>query len=323
MIIPMILIISLAFYWIFSGNMTQIHFTRHDILPTLSHSENWISLTAIMTAFLGMELATVHVKEVYNPKKTFPKALFISVLIILFTMILGSLSIAIILPKNEINLVNGVMQAFTNFFAAYHLTWFVPIITIMLLLGSLGGIISWVISPAKGLLHAAEMGFLPPIFAKKNAQGVPANLLIAQAIIVSMICLAFLLMPSVNGSYWLLTALSTQLYMMMYVIMFAAAICLKYKITPKAAAFTIPGGKKGMWIACILGIIGSMITLYVGFIPPEGINVGGFLHYEILFSSGLIGMILPIVFFYLYQNRKTRVRTFAFNHPVLNQSTEI
>ena len=301
MVTPMILIVALAIFWIVSGNISQIHFTKTDIFPNLAHTGNWISLTAIMTAFLGMELATVHIKEVNNPQKTFPKALFFSVLLILSTMILGSLAIAMVLPKDQINLVNGVMQAFTNFFALYHLNWMIAIITIMLLLGSLGGIVSWVISPAKGLLHAAEMGFLPASFTKKNKEGVPSKILIAQAILVSFICLAFLLMPSVNGSYWLLTALSTQLYMLMYVLMFLAAICLKYKFTPNAHAFTIPGGKLGMWLVSLLGLFGCIVTLIVGFIPPESINVGGFMHYEIMFTSGLILMIAPVVLFYLYQ----------------------
>ena len=302
MVIPMFLIICLAILWMALGNPLQIHFTTSDIFPTFSHSENWISLTAIMTAFLGIELATVHIKEVSNPQKTFPKALFFSVILILFTMTLGALAIAIVLPQDQINLVNGVMQAFTNFFQSYHLSWFVPIITVMILLGSLGGIVSWVISPARGLMHAAEIGFLPTVLAHKNKEGIPSHLLIVQGILVSLICLAFLLMPSVNGSYWLLTALSTQLYMLMYVVMFLAAIRLKYKSVKNPNAFTIPGGKAGMWIACLLGLFGCAMTLIVGFIPPSGIDVGGFFHYEMVFTSGLIGMILPVIFFYLYKS---------------------
>lgn len=307
MIIPMLLIISLAILWIALGKPLQINFTSADIFPTLGHTENWISLTAIMTAFLGIELATVHIKEVANPQKAFPKALFISVIIILITMTLGSLAIAIVLPKEKINLVNGVMQAFTDFFNTYHLAWMVPIITVMLLLGSLGGVVSWVISPIKGLLHAAELGFLPAVFSQKNDRGVPSYLLIAQAVLVSIICLAFLLMPSVNGSYWLLTALSTQLYMLMYVIMFIAAISLKYKFIKQPQAFTILGGKVGMWITCLLGLFGCVITLIVGFIPPSSIDVGGYLHYQIVFISGLICMVAPILFFYYYQSSRKRI----------------
>ncbi len=39
-------------------------------------------------------------------------------------------------------------------------------------------------------------------------------MLITQAIIVTVLSALFLFMPSVNGSYWLLTALAAQLYML-------------------------------------------------------------------------------------------------------------
>lgn len=296
MVIPMILIMVMAIVWLALGKPLQIHFTSHDLLPSLNHSENWISLTAIMTAFLGMELAVVHVKNFKNPQKNFPKALVISVVFILVTMIFGALAIAFVLPANQINLINGVMQAFTSFFKAYHMAWIIPIITVMLVIGSLGSMISWIISPAKGLLQAAEDGFLPKFFSKENQQGVASNLLITQAVIVSIVCLAFLLMPSVNGSYWLLTDLSTQLYMLMYVLMFAAAIALKHKFAHQPRPFTIPGGKVGMWIVGLLGLTGTLITLVVGFFPPDGIDVGGILHYELMFTGGIFAMLLPVLF---------------------------
>jgi len=303
MVIPMALIIFLAIVWLFLGKPLQIHFTAATLIPSFSSSENWISLTAIMTSFLGMELATVHIREVNQAQKTFPKALFLSVVWILFTMIMGSLAIALVLPKNQINLVSGVMQAFTNFFAAYHISWLIPILTGMILIGSLGSMTSWVISPARGLLQAAQSGYLPKFLTKQNKHGVASNLLITQATLVTVICLAFLLMPSVNGSYWLLTDLSTQLYVLMYVLMFAAAIALKYKLSSKAKAFTIPGGIVGMWVVCLLGLFGCIVTLIVGFIPPEGINVGSAAHYEIVFTSGIVAMILPVVFFYFYKKK--------------------
>lgn len=296
MVTPILLIIVMAVVWLALGKPLQIHFTAHDMLPSLSHTNNWISLTAIMTAFLGMELAVVHIKHVRHPQKTFPKALGISVVFILTTMILGALAIAFVLPANQINLVNGVMQAFTQFFEAYHMAWFIPLITVMLVIGSLGGMTSWIISPAKGLLQAAEDGFLPAFFSKENKHGVASKLLILQAIVVTLVCLAFLLMPSVNGSYWLLTDLSTQMYMLMYVLMFASAICLKYKFAHQPRPFAVPGGKIGMWIVGLLGLTGTIMTLVVGFFPPDGINVGGALHYELVFTCGIVALLLPVLF---------------------------
>ncbi len=303
MAIPMALIIGLAIVWIVTGHPLQVSFTAATLWPSFSHIDSWVSLTAIMTAFAGMELSAVHIKEINNPQKTFPRALYISVWLILTTMILGSLAIAIVLPKEQINLVNGVMQAFTSFFAAYHMSWFMPVVTIMVLLGTFGSIINWVISPAKGLLQAAQLGFLPPFFQKVNKHGVAANLLIAQAVIVSFMCLAFLLMPSISGSYWLLTALNIQLYMVMYVMMFFAALYLRYKYADITRPFSIPAGKVGMWLVCILGLMGCAITLIVGFVPPEGLNVGSIFSYELTFISGIIVTILPTFFLYIYQKK--------------------
>jgi amino acid transporter len=310
MAFPMFFIIALAVIWVFRGNPVQVHFTLSNIFPSFSHVDSWTSLTAIMTAFAGMELSAVHIKDIRDPQSTFPRALYISVWLILITMILGSLSIAVVLPQNQISLVNGVMQSFTAFLDAYHMQWFTPIITIMLLIGSLGGIVSWVISPAKGLLQAAQIGYLPEFLQKENEHGVAVNLLIMQAIIVSVVCCGFLFMPSVSASYWLLTALSTQLYILMYVMMFVAALYLRFKKTPALLAgprvFTIPGGKMGIWIASILGFIGCGITLIVGFFPPDGVNVGSLLRYEMTFCIGMCAMLMPVLGFYLYHYLKTK-----------------
>lgn len=300
MVIPMVLIISLALLWKLLGKPAQIHFTTESLLPTLSHIDNWISLTAIMTSFLGIELATVHIKEVNEPHTTFPRALLASVAIILITMILGSLSIAIVLPPDKINLVDGVMQAFTAFFMSYHLGWCIPFITTTLLVGSLGNMTSWVISPAKGLLQAAKSGYLPKFLSKENEHGVASNLLITQAILVSIVCMAFIFMPSVNGSYWLLSALSTELYMCMYLIMFTAGIILKIRARTKVNAFQIPFGKIGTVVVCALGLVGCLVTLVVGFFPPAGVNVGDPHTYKWIFLNGIILMISPVTLFFAY-----------------------
>lgn len=307
MIIPVALIILFAIIWLAIGHPMQIHFNASNIIPRFDNPDNWISLTAIMTAFLGMELATVHIRDVKNPQKTFPKALYISVLIILSTMMFGSLAIAMIMPKGEINLVNGVMQAFTTFCNAYHLNWFMPILTIMLLFGSLGGTVSWVISPVRGLLQAGKMGFFPEFLTKENKHGVATNLLLVQAVLVSIFCMAYLFMPSVNGSYWLLTALSTQMYIWVYVFMFITAIYLRYKYPNQPRAYSMPGGIAGVWGICLVGLLGCVITLIVGFIPPNGINVGNKVQYEIIFVSSMFAMVLPTLIFYFYKSRKSIV----------------
>lgn len=289
LLLPMTLLISLGLLWIFSGKPLQISFTSQTIFPTLAGSQNWVSLIAIMASFLGMELAGVHVTDMANPQKNFPKAMGWSVLILLSTMILGALSIAVVIPQSEIRLVDGIMQTFTQFFTAFHIPWFVPILTLLIIVGSLGGMINWLISPAKGLLHAAEHGLLPPFFAKKNSHDVPVRLLITQALLVSLFCLAMILMPSINAFYWFLTDLSTELYMLMYILLFAAA--LKLGRPTEAHAYHILSGTRHLW--CLLGLFGCLLTIVVGYLPPEGIQVGSGLRYGLLIAAGNLLLIAP------------------------------
>jgi amino acid transporter len=303
LIIPMAFIIILLIAWFVMGKPLQIHLTTTSIFPDIKNVDSWVALTAIMLGFAGMELATVHIKDVNKPQHTFPKALAFSSVIILITMILGSLAIAFVLPYNQINLVNGTIQTFAYFLSAYHLNWLTPVLTLMLVVGSLGGVISWVISPIKGLAQAAEHGFMPTFFQKQNKHGVPQNLLISQAVLVSMVCTAFLFLPSVNGSFWLLTALTTQLYILMYGLMFLCALRLRKKMNYSAKTFSIPGKQLGLWTICLLGLAGCFITLIIGFIPPSNINIGSKLYYEALFCSGIFAMLAPVCFFYWYQHR--------------------
>ncbi len=305
MVIPMAAIFILGLLWFFSGNVSHIHFTSHNIFPTFHSTDAWVSLTGVMAAFLGMELTCVHVNAVKNAQKSFPIALLISIVFILITMIGGSLAIAMILPSSQISLVSGLLQAFNNFLAVYHLTYLLPALVIMILIGTLGSIINWAISPAKGLMQAARNGYLPAIFAKENKHGASSSILIAQAIVNTLVCFAFVLMPSVNGSYWLLTALSTQLYLIMYILMFAAAIMIKHKFKGLHEGFKIPGGKVGMWITCIAGSLGCLLSIIVGFFPPSGINVGTDTHYIMVAISGMILMILPVLGLYGYKKFKT------------------
>lgn len=301
MVVPMFLVVILGIIWLVLHRPMAIHLTLHNWLPHFGHGESWISLTAIITAFLGMELATVHVQQVYNPQKTFPKALSLSITFILFTMIFGSLAIAVVLPASKINLVDGIMAAFQQFFINYHMQWFLPVVGIMILLGSVGGMINWMISPAKGLMQVAEQGYLPKWFSYKNKHDVASHVLIVQAILVSLMCTAFLLMPSVNGSYWLLTDLSTELYVLMYIFMFIAALVIKYKYAHLEKGFQIPGGKFGMWLCCLAGILGCAIAFIIGFLPPSSINVGSASHYYLTFSIGLVLMISPVLLLYAYK----------------------
>lgn len=293
LLLPMTLIISLGINWVLSGHTIQIPFDIKSIIPHWQDVSIWVSLTAIMMSFCGIEIATVHANDVANPQHSFPRALLYSMLIILSTLILGSLAIAIVLPQHSIHLVAGIMQAFDAFFAKYELGWLMPFVALMLVIGGLGGVSNWIIAPTRGLLVAAEDCKLPEILQRVNKGNMPSLMLIAQAVIVTFLSGMFLFMPSVNESYWLLTAMAAQLYMFMYLLMFAAAIKLRLRRIKQQRAFRIPGGLVGIFFVTGLGIIGCIVTLLVSFMPPIGIDIENLINYELTLILGVIFLCLP------------------------------
>ena len=292
-IFPMILIAILGFAWIYLGKQSQIQFTLNDFFPNLTHLNNLAFLTNILFGLMGMEMSAVHAGDVQNPKRNYPRALFISTCIILATLIFACLAITIVVPSSQLNLVSGLIDAFGIFFKAYHMDWFIPLIAVLIILGSLSGAAVWIIGPTRGLLVASQDVNLPTIFQKRNKKNMPVGLLLTQGLIVTALCTVFLIMPSVNSSYWVLSNLTAQLALMFYILMFAAAIYLRYKHPNVERSFKIPGGFVGIWLVGGIGIITCIGAIILGFLPPSQVAIGKVAIYEMILIGGIVACCLP------------------------------
>ncbi len=284
------LIVVLGFSWIINGNVSQIHFSMASLVPDFTNMDNLVFLAGALVIVSGIEVSAAHASEVINPKKSFPKAIFLSVLVSISAIIFGSLAIAFVVPQKEISLVAGLMEAFDKFFAAHHLGWLVPVVAILIVVGSLGEVAAWILGPSKGLIVSAKDGLIPPILQRKINGDVPANILILQALVVTALVSVFLLMPTVNSAYWILTALTAQLYLIMYLLMFLSAIVLRYKRPDAPRPYRIPGGNFGMWVVVMVGLLGGVFTLFIGFFPPSQLKTGSLLFYESFLVLGILVM---------------------------------
>lgn len=304
LLLPMALIIMLGAAWLATAKPLAIHFSSESVLPHWHQSRVWVALTGIMLSFCGMEIATVHGMDVNNPRRSYPWAMLISTILLLVTLLGGSLAIAFVVPAMQISLVAGIMQTFHHYFAAFHWHGVLPVLGIMLIIGGFGGVNNWIIAPTRGLQIAAHDGSLPRWLAESNKKGAPARLLIVQAMIVTLLCAVFLLFPSVNASYWWLSVLAAQLYMIMYVFMFAAALRLRKKRSSSVEeGFEIPGGFWALCVVCALGSVSALVTIFIGFVPPPTLALGSVSHYEILLVSGLVILSLPPWLLYIWAKR--------------------
>lgn len=301
-LVPIILIMVLGIFWVGTGKPSAIQFSWHGLLPDLSNINSLALLSSVLFGLIGLEMSAVHAGDVKNPQRDYPRALFISAAIIIVTLMFGSLAIALVIPQAQIQLAAGLMDGFSVFFNAFHMSWMIPVIAVLIILGGIGTVSAWVIGPTRGVMIAAADGSAPNWLAKQNKYGMPAATLIIQGIIFTLLSTLFIFMPSINATFTLLSAMTAQLGILVYMLIFAAAVRLRYKHPLVERRYKVPGGNIGIWLVSGLGFITCIVVFALGFLPPSQINIGRVFTYEAVLIGGMLVICLPP--FFLSTDRK-------------------
>ena len=299
-IIPAGLLVVLAIIYLASGGHSHLDF-HGSFFPDLTNFNNLVLASSIFLFYAGMEMGGIHVKDVDNPSVNYPKAVFIGSFVTVLIFILGTYSLGIIIPKSEINLTQSLLVGFDRYFTFIRASWLSPVIAIALAFGVLAGVLTWVSGPSKGIFAVGRAGYLPPFFQKTNKNGVQQNILLIQGALVTLLGLLFVVMPSVQSFYQILSQLTVLLYLIMYLLMFAAAIYLRYSMKSAGRPFRI--GSKGnglMWIISGLGFLGSLLAFILSFIPPSQIAVGSkAMWYAVLVIGCVVVVVIPLIIYAL------------------------
>jgi amino acid transporter len=300
---PMLAIVGLGVAWLWKGNVSEIAFSWQTFFPHFSSIDDYSLLSMVLFGLIGIEMSAVHAGDVKNPKRDYPRALFISAAIIIATLVLSSLAIAIVVPQKNIQLASGLMQAFQFFFVNLHIPFLIIVVAICIMIGSLGTVSAWVLGPIKAIMVAAEDKVIASHYANKNRFQVPTKLLIIQAVIMSILSLFFIFMPSINTAFSLLSTMTSQIALFVYMAMFVAAIRLRVKHPNVKRLYKVPGGIIGLSIISIAALLFCIVVFVIGFFPPSQLSIPALVNYESWLIGGtVIAAILP--FFLLRQKKK-------------------
>jgi glutamate:GABA antiporter len=291
-LIPGTLLVVLCITFLAQGNPSAAPMDAAHILPAWAGLSSLVLIVNNFLSYSGMEMNAIHVSELRNPGKEFPKAMFVAMGFVLAIFILPALAISWVVPSQTLSLTAGVMQAFDAVYAHFGIQWLTPITALCIICASLGGMLAWLAGPSKGLLLIGKQeGYLPPYFQKLNAQGIQQNILVAQGYVTSVIALLYAFIPNVSQSYWIFSVITTQTYLIMYVLLFAAAFMLRRK-QPNH-----PRGYKAPWlpVLCVVGCLSSALAFLIGFVPPSQFSSGGAQYFLIVGGGVLIvGILAPI-----------------------------
>ena len=299
-IIPAALLIILAIAYLIMGGKNNLNMDE-SFFPDLTNFNNLVLASSIFLFYAGMEMMGIHVMEVDNPKRNYPRAIIIGSLVTVCIFILGTFSLGIIVPAKDISLTQTLLIGFDSYFKFVKLSWMGPVIAVALVFGVLAGVLTWVAGPSKGIFTVGRAGYLPPFFQKTNKQGVQRNILLVQGVIVTILGMLFVVMPSVQSFYQILSQLTVLLYLIMYLLMFAAAIYLRYSMKKANRPFRI--GSKGnglMWLVGGVGFLGSLLAFILSFIPPGQIAVGSkTMWYAVLVIGCIVVVVAPLIIYAL------------------------
>lgn len=303
--IPCALLIIGAFWAITHGHhipLFTMHPTAADFMPNLASIDNLSLLVVFVFLFVGVEMTSAHAADIKKEGRNYPLGLLIAGIVLVVLSIVGAIAVGVLVPTGGLNLLAGIMQGFEAIFGAGVIT---SIIALLITIGSIGEASSWILGPVRGLLVTAKDGNLPTFLQKTNSKGMPTNMMIVQAIIVTFWAAVFVLLPGgVNSSFWILLSLTTLVYIVMYFFMYAALIKLRYSDPDRERPFKIPGGKLGVWIVGGWGFIAMILLFIVALFPPSQIAGSGLTTPEyvaILLIGTVIVTIIPII---IYKLRK-------------------
>lgn len=301
-IIPAGLLIVLAIYYLATGGHSNLDFSG-SFIPEYKGFGSIVLATSIFLFYAGMEMGGIHVSEMEKPGRDYPKAIFLGSIITVLIFVLGTFALAVIIPANDIDLTQSLLIAFDDYFAYIKASWLSVVIAVALAFGVLAGVLTWVAGPSKGVFTVGKAGYLPPFFQKTNSNGVQKNILYVQGAIVSILGLLFVVMPSVQSFYQILSQLTILLYLIMYLLMFSAAIILRYKLKNEERPFRI--GKNSnflIWLVAGVGFLSSFTAFVLSFIKPsEMTNISLSTWLTVLIVGALVVVITPFI---IYKYRK-------------------
>ena len=300
-IIPAGLLMVLAVVYLSTGGHNHIDMTQ-GFMPDLTKFDNLVLASSIFLFYGGLEMMGIHVMDVKDPSKNYPKAILIGALAIVLIFVLGTYALGAIIPATDMNITQSLLIGFGKYLDYLHLGWLSPVIAVALMFGVLAGVLAWVSGPSKGLFIVGKAGYLPPFFQKTNKIGVQRNILLVQGGVVTLLSLLFVVMPSVQSFYQILSQLTVLLYLIMYMLMFAAAIILRYKRPGLLRPFKIGKSNILIWVIAGMGFLGSLLAFVLSFVPPSQISTGNnTVWYSVLIIGAIVFVTIPFI---IYAKRK-------------------
>jgi amino acid transporter len=209
-----------------------------------------------------------------------------------------TLALATVLPRTDINIITGLMQATQRFLVEFGAAGLVPAVAALLVLGLAASLVQILGGPSRGLLVAARQGgHLPPVLQRTNAAGMPVAIILLQAAVSSVLALGYHLLGTVQNAWFMFSLVQTNMSLVLYLIMLAAVVRLRRSQPNVHRPYRIPGRGVGLLAVCGVGGLVCLLGLGLSLVPTDDAAGLPLWLYELVLIAATVGFAgLPFLF---------------------------
>jgi amino acid transporter len=231
------------------GAVYAFHHGVANDMSLASYAPSWQAglafLPVIVYNFMGFELMSGASEEMKNPQRDVPRAIIVSGIFIAAFYLLATVGMLIALPVEQIGLIEGLLDSLHKLFDGY--AWgagFVMLLGIGALFSFLANMVTWTIGANRSASEAAARADLPEVFGRLHPlHRTPANAAIIAGLVSTVVIVLYgLLASSAEDLFWTLFAFSSIVFLLPYVLMFAAFLKLRGADAAHPRPYRVPGG---------------------------------------------------------------------------------
>lgn len=242
------------------------HFTASAMVPRPT-LKNAIFLSTIFFAFGGCEAGSFMGEEMRDARRTIPRALLVSGVVLALCYILGTVALLVALPSSAISGVNGLAHGVHVLCLEVGVPWLEGIVGLLIGLGAVGGAAAFLSSTARLPFVAGIDRYLPRPFGwvhkRYRTPWVAIGCYGLAGMLMTVLSQAG---TSVRGAYDVLLSMTVITYFIPYLYLFAAMIKLQRRPVGNGV-MRVPGGAKVAIPLAGLGFVSTAVTIGLSLIP--------------------------------------------------------
>jgi glutamate:GABA antiporter len=248
------------------GSATR--FSPDTMLPS-TRLKDIVFWSTIAFSLSGLESASMLGGEIRDARRNIPRALLAAGVLITALYILGTVAMLVALPQQQIQSLQGFMQAIESASSRLGLVWLVAPIAGLIVLGGLGQAGAWFAAGGRLPFVAGIDRYLPAAFGRLHPKyNSPYVSLMSQAGIAAVFIFLGQAGTTVKGAYDVLVSMSIISYFIPYLLMFASMIRLQGE-PAGPEVIRVPGGRRVAIGLAALGFTTTVVTIGLALIPAE------------------------------------------------------